>query len=81
MKVRVLFFAILRERLKRDEEELEVDKGETVSQLADRILSPLFTEGISLNSILFAVNNEYVSKDYSLKPGDELALIPPVAGG
>jgi len=33
------------------------------------------------DSIMFAVNAEYVSADHPVKPCDEVALIPPVSGG
>lgn len=81
MKVRVLFFAILREKLRKDEGEFEISEGETVLDLACRILSPVFDQAVFFRSLLYAVNNEYVSRDYRLKAGDELVLIPPVAGG
>ena len=32
-------------------------------------------------TVLYAVNQEYVTADHPLRPGDELALIPPVSGG
>ncbi len=32
-------------------------------------------------SIIYAVNAEYVSADYPVQSGDEVALIPPVSGG
>ena len=31
--------------------------------------------------LLYAVNKEYADRDRALKPGDEVALIPPVSGG
>ncbi len=33
------------------------------------------------DSIMFAVNAEYVSLDHPVTPSDEIALIPPVSGG
>ena len=33
------------------------------------------------DSIMFAVNAEYVSADHPVAPSDEVALIPPVSGG
>ncbi len=33
------------------------------------------------DSIMFAVNAEYVSADHPVMPSDEVALIPPVSGG
>ncbi len=32
-------------------------------------------------AVLYAVNTEYVPAEHPLRPGDELALIPPVSGG
>lgn len=75
MKVHVLFFAALRERMRRSEAEVEVEPGETVSSLVRRLVGPME------NSLLFAVNHEYVPRDHPLKEGDEVAFIPPVAGG
>ena len=31
--------------------------------------------------VMFAVNHEYVGKDFKLKHGDEIAFFPPVTGG
>ena len=33
------------------------------------------------STVLYAVNREYVTAEHPLRPGDELALIPPVSGG
>ncbi len=63
------------------EADYEIVVGETVSELTDRILAPIFPEKTSKHPILFAVNNKYVDGDYALREGDELAMIPPVAGG
>ena len=35
----------------------------------------------SFNSVVFAVNEKYVTEDTVLKDGDVLAVIPPVGGG
>ena len=32
-------------------------------------------------SVMYAVNAQYVPADHPLKPGEELAVIPPVSGG
>lgn len=75
MKVRVLFFSVLRERMKKSEEEYPFSEGEVISSFAERIL------GSVEYPLLFAVNQEYVARDYPLKEGDEVAFIPPVSGG
>jgi molybdopterin converting factor small subunit len=74
MKIRILFFAALREKMNRAEGTYEFEGGETPSDMALRLFG-------SDRSLLFAVNDELVEKDYQLQDGDCLAFIPPMAGG
>jgi molybdopterin converting factor subunit 1 len=78
MKVRVLFFAYLRERCGR-ETELDVPDGASVADLFAilRGRHPALDDV----SVRFAVNRLYVDKAHPLHENDELALIPPVSGG
>ena len=67
---------MLRERAGESRLTLELPDGARVSDaLAE--LSDL-ADGLPL---VMAVNREYASPDQALRPGDELALIPPVSGG
>ena len=75
MKVSVRLFAILRERAGRDSVELELDDGATVR---DAIAAVGAADGVP---VVMAVNREVAGDDVVLRPGDELALIPPVSGG
>lgn len=75
MKVSVRLFASLRERAGRDSVELELDDGATVR---DAIAAVGAADGIP---VVMAVNREVAGDDVVLRPGDELALIPPVSGG
>ena len=34
-----------------------------------------------LRSVAIAINTEYASMEQTIKPGDEVVIIPPVAGG
>jgi molybdopterin synthase sulfur carrier subunit len=70
--IRLLYFAILREKLGKHEEMLELRKLliEREPHLAD-----------VLKVCLFAVNQEYVGEDFILKGGETVAVIPPVSGG
>jgi molybdopterin converting factor subunit 1 len=81
MKARVLFFAALKEKMRTGEAEYKIQAGETISQLAHRILQSALGEGDFASCLLFAVGDEYVGRDYRPKDGDEIAFIPPVAGG
>ncbi|MGK0689117.1 MAG: molybdopterin converting factor subunit 1 [Aquificaceae bacterium] len=77
--MKLLYFAILRERLKKDQEELEF-KG-TISQLRQLLIEKYPELEPVLKVVRFAVNEEYVGDEYELKGDERVALIPPVSGG
>jgi molybdopterin converting factor subunit 1 len=81
MKVRLLFFASLRERLRKSEAEHDLESGSTIADLWSSLCgqNPGLEEMTA--SISFAVNQEYVGRATVLHDGDEVALIPPVSGG
>src|SRR5579863_7032533 len=81
MTVTVLYFAILRERARREREPVPLDPGATVAA-ARAAIARLHPELVALlPAVQTAVNRAIVSDAHVLADGDELALIPPVAGG
>ena len=76
MIVRIRLFAGLRERAGRGELELELPDGASV----DDALRAVADIGGDC-PVVTAVNREYAPGATRLADGDELALIPPVAGG
>jgi len=60
---------------------IEVAEGTTVEGL----LNSLFQQGTSWEAwnkhLLIAAGTEWVQRDYVLKPGDTISLMPPVQGG
>ena len=81
MRVRVLYFAVVRERLGRDEETLELADGADV-RAAWAELERRHPELGALRSVVkLAVNEEFAPLERGLAEGDVIALIPPVAGG
>lgn len=81
MRIRLRYFASLRERLGRSEETCEVPDGATV-EIVWAMLKHQHPElAIVERSLAFAVGQEYVDKTHPLQDNDELALIPPVSGG
>ncbi len=80
IRVTSLFFAIYRDLVGADELEVELPAGSTVSELAASIKSK---DGVSVlpGGVVVAVNMEYASAETVLRNGDEVAFIPPVAGG
>jgi molybdopterin converting factor subunit 1 len=81
MKVKVKFFAILRERAGTAEAVKEIEEGSSVAKLwgiLQQDYPKLAVPGIRL---LYAVNRDYVTPDHVLKESDEVVFIPPVSGG
>jgi molybdopterin converting factor small subunit len=60
--------------------ELPLESGSTVADLLDR-LRLLPGAAILPDSPRVAVNRKFASADQHVNAGDEIALIPPVAGG
>lgn len=60
--------------------EIPLDPGSTVGDLVDNIRS-LPGAYILPESLRVAVNRKFASADQLVDVGDEIALIPPVAGG
>lgn len=81
MRVDVLLFAMYRELVGQERVPIEVPAGACVSDL----MAELRTRGGGWSQlpahVAVAVNRRYASGDQSLADGDEVALIPPVAGG
>jgi len=77
MRIRVRFFAALRERLGVSELEVSLPDGATVAQVWS---SATGNETIPDN-VLAARNMEYVDVSSPIADGDEVAFFPPVTGG
>ncbi len=78
MLVKVLLFAQLRRAAGAAELQLDVSENATVSDVARLVEQQL---NLSLRGVMTAVGERYATPDTVLRPGDELALLPPVAGG
>jgi len=81
MKVKVKFFAILRERAGTGEITKEIREGSTVRELWE-ILKRDYPKLAPVEMrLLYAVNQDYVNADCVLKELDEIVFVPPVSGG
>ena len=81
MRVRLLYFASFRDAVGVDEELRHVDEGTTVAALWESLRGrvPHFARYANMPSA--AVNCEYVPGGRPLADGDEVAFLPPIAGG
>jgi molybdopterin converting factor subunit 1 len=81
MKVRLLFFAVLRDIAGTDESELTLAEGTTAADVWNTLRRTYAKLADYVQPPLVAVNESYASPETALRDGDELAFIPPVAGG
>jgi molybdopterin synthase sulfur carrier subunit len=77
MSIKVRYFASLKDQVGRSEDELKTKNALTVldvwQQLNPQINMP--------ESVLAAVNMDYVAMNAKVNEGDEVAFFPPVTGG
>lgn len=77
--VHIRYFAALRERSGKEEEELST-AAETAGELyAD--LSAIYSFGLPIQIVRASINGSFVPMSQPLSDGDEVVFIPPVAGG
>lgn len=81
MKVRVKFFAILREKVGAAEITREISEGSTVADLWQALQKDYPKLDVPGIRLLYAVNQSYVKPDHALKDQDEVVFVPPVSGG
>lgn len=83
--IRILYFAWLRERLGRAEEEVVLPEGvRSVGGLLAwlRARDPAHAEALGNERLVrAAVNQDFAGPEAPLAPGDEVAFFPPVTGG
>src|SRR5438067_7389724 len=79
--VRVLFFGAAREIVGHDEISLELQAPATATSAFEEVVSHYPALRRFGRSLLFAVNQEYATRDAPVREGDELAVFPPVSGG
>ena len=85
MKVKLLFFASMREQLGRPGEELDLPASvKTVGGLREhlRARGGAWESAFAPNrAVRAAVNQDMAQAGASIKAGDEVAFFPPVTGG
>lgn len=83
--MRVLYFAWVKSKVGIGEEQVDLPAGvatvgsllDWLSQRSDKHAAALANRAV----VRVAVNQEYVGADHPVRPGDEVALFPPVTGG
>lgn len=81
MKIKVKFFASLLRLVGHDELEMGFKEGTTIDLVLEKLMMDYPELEKSMNFTLVSLNHKYAHGDEILKDGDELALLPPIAGG
>ena len=81
MRVRLLYFAVLRDITGKSEEVIELPEGTRAAEIWNRLRGKHDQLARYERPPMTAINETYVSPDQPLRDGDEVAFIPPVAGG
>jgi MoaE-MoaD fusion protein len=81
MRVRVLFFGMLKDAAGKSSEAIELPSSALVRDLLAVCEAQIPRLKESMPSLAVAVNQEYAGPDTKLQENDEVALLPPVSGG
>jgi molybdopterin converting factor subunit 1 len=81
MRIRVLFFGLLKDVCGRAEDSLELPSGSLVQSVFDHYAALFPRLAGMARSIVLARNQEFATVSEMLADGDEVALLPPVSGG
>lgn len=81
MKVHLLYFAVLRDITGTSATDLEVPEGTRAADVWQRLRNEYRGLAGYSQPPMTAINESYASPESILRDGDELAFIPPVAGG
>ena len=81
--ITIVFFAALREQLGCDKLSLPCTNISTVNDVKDQLIEkhPQWSEFLSNNALLTAINHDMVNAGSLVTSGDEIAFFPPVTGG
>jgi molybdopterin synthase catalytic subunit len=81
VRIRVLYFASLRQRLGFPEEAVELPETADIAALKAEVARVHPEVADSLRTAIAAVNREFALPEQRLHASDEVALFPPVSGG
>ena len=81
MNVPVQFYAQLRDIAGTSEATVELGSGATAADLLQEIYRRVPSLQSHDKSILVAAGVEFVDRNYVIRPGETIAVMPPVQGG
>jgi molybdopterin converting factor subunit 1 len=80
-RIKLLFFATIRDRAGTKSMELDVPDGLTVLGLKEKLAAEYPNLKDSMRSVLITIDREYAFDEAVIPPNAEMAMFPPVSGG
>jgi molybdopterin converting factor subunit 1 len=80
-RIRLLFFATLRDRAGTKSLELDIPEDMTIQGLKDKLAEEYPNLKESMKSVLITINREYAFDEAVVPANAEIAMFPPVSGG
>jgi molybdopterin converting factor subunit 1 len=81
MKIKILFFATLRDYVGAKTVELDVPVNTTVAGLKKVLVKKYPKMTPAQNTVMAAINREYAADEQNIPADAEIAFFPPVSGG
>ena len=81
MKVTAHFYAHLRDVVGEEKLDVDLSEGATAADLLEELYQQVPSLRAHDKTILIGVGVEFVDRNYKLKSGDEISIMPPVQGG
>ena len=81
MKIHVQFYAQLRDLVGMRELDIDLAEDATVGDLLEKVYAQQPALRSHDKSILIGAGVQFVDRSHALKPGEEIAIMPPVQGG
>jgi molybdopterin converting factor subunit 1 len=80
-RIKLLFFATIREKAGARSMELDVPDEMTIGGLKEKLARDIPAMKESLKSVLITINREYAFDEAVVPAGAEIGMFPPVSGG
>jgi len=80
-KIKLLFFATIRDRAGTKSLELDIPDGMTIHGLKEKLASDIPAMKEAMKSVLVTIDREYAFDDMVIPLNAEIGMFPPVSGG
>jgi molybdopterin converting factor subunit 1 len=80
-RIKVLFFATLRDRAGKKSFEPEIPENTTVRDLKDLVVEVYPGLKETMDTVVISINREFAFDENVIPDGAEVAMFPPVSGG